>query len=227
MISLPYYVFNSILLFGIGSALLIVGVGVLYIRTIRKYLTEKEKRIKMEDNLDAKVAERIKEARKKSEEIIEKAVQEAEEITQSATNFTQKTKGFLEKDVDSTSKEYLHYYQEILNEVGKEAVERMDNVSEDIKGDLKIKVEDFTKSLYEKIVETHSVASKALQDTYKKAELEVEDYKNKRIQDIENSLLHLVERIVKKVLEREISLEEHEKLVIKSFEEAKRQKMFK
>ena len=77
-----------------------------------------------------------------------------------------------------------------------------------------------------KTTQAQNDARNLIIEAYKKAESEVQEYKSARLKQIEESLVYILENIAKRVLVKEISQDEHEKLVLKALEEAKRQGIF-
>ena len=87
-------------------------------------------------------------------------------------------------------------------------------------------VKSFVEDLKGRTVQTHSDMEKTLQESFNKALLEVESYKKKRLDEVEQSLPTLLLNISKEFLGRVITVPEHEKLVFESLEQAKKEGVF-
>jgi flagellar biosynthesis/type III secretory pathway protein FliH len=99
------------------------------------------------------------------------------------------------------------------------------NIPQDIKITLISVIDSFRLSLTDEIKRAQSEANKVVMDAYKESLASIERYKQERMKQVDDSILDIVKEVTKKVLSKTLTIEEHEKLVYKALEEAKRQKV--
>lgn len=203
-------------IFGIitNTALLIfVVVYLLQLRYKEKKLQERENKI------DTSYHQIVDEALSKERKIIEDASSEASQIlshthqvNQGAVNVINQALHKMAEDIQNnagkTSQEYFVHYQEALKHIAQQTVNELQSDTRKLQTDLDAQLKDFRNSLLPSI------------------QKEIEEYKEARFREIDRSARSVVERVTKEVLNKSISSEDHEKLVLESLEKAKSQGIF-
>lgn len=204
-----------------GMALLLVGVIILYLGLVRKYLGLRDAKDK---DLDPHTI--LSKAQKRSQEILEDAHRTATEIVGRAEKFLSAQEGKVAKELEKASESYANYFKDSLRRVEDDAKKTLDNVPEEIKKIYATEIVNIRTTLEAELSKAREDSRQIVLEAYKKAESEVENYKKQRLNQIDESIIIILQEVARKVLSREINQEEHEKLVMKALQEAKRQHVF-
>lgn len=202
-------------------ALLLVGVIILYLRLVRKFLSLREGEGK---DLDPQAI--LFKAQSKSQDILEDAHRKASEIVGRAEKFLNAQEGKVSQELEKASKSYANYFLDSLRKVEEEAKKSLTGVPEEIKKVYATEVVNIRTTLEAQLAKAREDSRQIVLEAYKKAEAEVENYKKQRLNQIDESIIIILQEVARRVLSREINQEEHEKLVMKALEEAKRQHVF-
>ena len=201
--------------------LLLVGVIVLYLRLVRKYISIRDAEGK---DLDPQAI--LLNAQNKSQTILEDAHRKASEMVGRAEKFLSAQEGKVAQELEKASKSYANYFQDSLRSVEEEAKKSLNNVPEEIKKVYATEIVNIRTTLEAQFVKAREDSRQIVLEAYKKAEAEVEKYKKQRLNQIDESIIIILQEVARRVLSREINQEEHEKLVMKALEEAKKQHVF-
>ena len=210
-----------IILVAIALVLLLIGVVLAYLRIVKRYLDLKEGKI---EEVDPRII--IKQEQEKSQRILEDAQFQAHQVITKAQAFLATNESVLSKELEITTQDYAKKYEGNLEIVQKNIIKILENIPEDSKKMLLAEISNIKKSLAEEIGKAATEAKAAVTEAYKKAEDEVVIYKNERLRQADESIIFILKQVARKVLAKEISQDEHEKLVLKALEEAKRQGIF-
>lgn len=216
----PTFIYLGLLIIA-SLTLLLIGVLVLYLRLIRRYLNLREGG---RAELDSQTL--LANAQKKSQEILEEAHKKASEIVERSEKFLQAQEGKVAKELEKASKTYANYFQDALRRVEQEASETLKNVPEEIKKVYATEIVNIRTTLDAQLSKAREDSRQIVLEAYQKAEAEVENYKKKRLSQIDDSIIIILQEVARRVLSREINQEEHERLVMKALQEAKREHVF-
>jgi F0F1-type ATP synthase membrane subunit b/b' len=207
-------------------ALVMLGVGliIVYIRSVKKYNELRDKKEAKEPNADPQVI--LANAQNKSQQILQDASTRANEIISKAQVFTGDQEGKIAAEIEKASQMYAGSYQESLKALESKAVTMMQTIPNEVKDVLLREITNIRTTIQSQIQKAQSDARQIVVDAYKKAEDEVVNYKKQRLKQVDESIVVILQDIARKVLSKEISKEEHEKLVMKALEEAKRSGAF-
>jgi len=132
----------------------------------------------------------------------------------------------IEEELVKSSKLYASKYEEILKETQGQSIKILQNIPQDIKTVLAKEIQSVHITIEEEVKKAEEEAKGVVVLAYQKAESEVEKYKLARLRQVDESIVMILKEVARKVLSKEINMEEHEKLVMKALEEAKRQGVF-
>jgi len=200
---------------------LLVAVVILYLRMVKKYIDLKEGKDK---EIDPQTL--IYQAQEKAQRILEKAEGEARDIVSKAKTFLDLNQNLVAKELEQATKIYAKKYQQILLATQDHILKMLQNIPKDTKDILLAEIASIRAQLGEETQKSMEEAKRLVTEAYQKAEAEVEEYRNERLRNIDESIVMILKEVARKVLAKEISQEEHEKLVLKALEEAKRQGVF-
>ena len=199
----------------------IVGLLFIYIRLVRNYIDLKEGRDKYPDPKALLIR-----AHAKSQKIIEDATEKANQIISSSETLKTRNLDDIQKQIEKIQANNLKIYQDSVNKVQEESIKTLQNVPEYIKALLSKEIVIVRDDLLSDIKTAHDNAKALIEQAYQKADDEVYVYKKVRMNALDKTIISIVQQISRKVLNKEIESHDHEKLVIKALEEAKRQNIF-
>jgi hypothetical protein len=182
----------------------IIGL-VFYVKANKKIqkLKEEKRAFDLKQNSDKEKL--LDKAREKSEEMLSEASDKAMDILLQTQNFNEDSRTRLKKHfekalknqstaIDKIGKELLGEYQEQLDLLKKQNINKAQNISKDLE-----------------------------QDLLKQAKQEIEEYKKTQFEKINLKIYDLLEIISEKVFGPGISVEKHEELVLEALEKAKKE----
>lgn len=151
--------------------------------------------------------------------LVEEARKRSIAIISDSTDITNATKDKIKKALDASSKELLEEYK-------KQTTSTLNMATRRIEKDLMEEVEDFKTTLHRETVGSQEEVEKKIGAEYNKIKIELEQYKKEQMKNIEENVYEILHDLSKTVLGKALNMEEHQELVIKSLEEAKRSKTF-
>ncbi len=174
-----------------------------------------EIRKKTDDNYHHVVDEALAKERK----IIDDATKEASQIisqTEFLTNESkttlddalEKIEGQMEKDAGSTTHEFTKTYSSSLQKLAAESLKEFQTITKNMEVDLQKQTKDYRESLLPGL------------------QKELEEYKAMRMQQAERTITHVIQEVAQDILNKSLSLEDHQKLLIEALEKAKKEGAF-
>lgn len=212
-------IFYILILLISSFALLSLILVILYVRLVSKLAGLKE-----EQKLDPRFR-LLDEAEVSAKKMIQKALVRSSEIINSADLFNKENLTYFQKKIDLVSQNYGSKYNEILQKIEEEIYKELSSVSTNINKEVKIEIDTFRAAIQKELLIFQKSMSQAVKDSYQKAEVEIENYRDIRMKQVDESILEVVEEVSRKVLTKEISETEHEKLVLRALEEVKRENL--
>lgn len=168
----------------------------------------------------------LSQARLRSQQILEEAHVKAAQMISRSQEFIKGSDSAVAKEIDKVHQIYAKTYTEAIEKSKNTAEKMIQNIPQDVKISLITAIDSFRIGLQQEVNKAQSLASLAIKEAYEKASEEVNKYKEDRMAQVDKAILAIVKDVTEKVLSKSVSLEEHEKLVQKSLQEAKKQKIF-
>ncbi|MHA2426597.1 MAG: hypothetical protein ACXADB_00955 [Candidatus Hermodarchaeia archaeon] len=202
-----------------------VAASLIYLRQMGKKINQPAK---IGEDANSKVE--LKKAQIRAQKLLEEASIKAKEIIYGAQVVREDQEKKMDEVLGKSVEIYAKRFQEMIVAVQSEADKVLSGVPEAIEDSVATEMGVFKSALQEELAKFQEEAKTILQDVYRNAnqrvQNEIDNYKGWRLKQIDNSILAIIEEVSKKVLAKEINAEEHEKLVARALEEAKRQNMF-
>ena len=202
----------------VALILFLIAVGIIYFRLVDKFLKLKEQN----DHLVKTQKERTDMAQVEVQKIIQMANTKAGEIIIGAQSFKNQQEDKLTKELSKLTQIYVNKYHETLANSQNNISTMLSNIPNDIRGSVVAEIDLFKKSMQGEMVKSKMATDSIVEQAVKGAQVQIENYKQVRMKQLDESIVEVVEQVSKKVLAKEISIDEHEKLVMKALEEAKR-----
>lgn len=151
---------------------------------------------------------------------------DASDTAKSVDQALQKMVTDVHKEVLETTHEFMSSYQTSLEKLANKSLTDFQDVSKDTEGELQKTLKDFqdiTKGLegdlQKQMKEFHETLLPALRK-------ELDEYKQNRMKEAEQTTKQVIQKASQEILNKSISLSDHEKLVIDSLEKARSQGAF-
>ena len=97
-------------------------------------------------------------------------------------------------------------------------------------GDVKKGIQDqlllVGENLSKELTGTQNEFRNALENTYKSMQVDLDKYKKAKLAKVDESIVNAIEEIAKVVIAKTIPIEEHEELVVKALDQAKKEGLF-
>ena len=209
--------------------------AVFYLSRITKNLRSS---LNVKDETFQKDEDLINEARIKAVRMIDdannKALDIVNKITLSTDISSEKFKENLSrvsssqiKEFEKATSDFIKVYSQTLRDLRLKNIEIFQNVSKDIEINASEELKDFKESMEKLTVLSQKEVKKKIDTDYETARGEIESYKKEELSKNDSNIYGLLEKKSKLVLGKALSLSEHEDLIEKSLEKAKKEVGFK
>jgi vacuolar-type H+-ATPase subunit H len=205
------YTLYAVLLVFCALVLLLIAMIVVYIRLVNKLAKGKDEG-----------QDKVGDANVQAKRIIASANDKAQQIIANAELFSSEEKKKFEEGINKSIHNYASQYNQVLSNSQNELEKVLSAIPNTIKENVGIQLDNFNKLLQTEVVNSREKLTAGVEAIFKTTESEIEKYKAQRLTLLDNSIIRVVEEVSKRVLAKQISLAEQEKLVMKALEEAKR-----
>ncbi len=183
------------------------------VRGKEKWMDEERK--KTDDNYHHVVDEALAKERK----ILDDATREATQIitkteyltTESQTSVNealQKMEEQIEKDAGSTSHEFTKTYSTSLQRLATHSLSEFQTITRNMEADLQKQTKEFSATMLPTL------------------EKELEEYKKIRLQQADRTITHVIQEVSQEILNKSLSLDDHQRLLTEALEKAKKEGVF-
>ena len=174
-----------------------------------------EQRRKTDENYHHVVDEALAKERK----ILEDAASEATQIISKTEFLTDESKNALgqalekmedqiEKDAGTTSHAFNKTYSTSLQKLAAESLKEFQTITKNMEVDLQNQTKNYRDSMLPIL------------------QKELEEYKTMRMQQAERTVTHVIQEVAQEILNKSLSLEDHQQLLIEALEKAKKEGAF-
>lgn len=173
-----------------------------------------------------KAAKITDEANNKAIDIINKA-NLSENIA--SENFNREVKRIASlqiKEFEKATSDFMKLYTQVLQDLKSKNIELFQNISKDIEVNTIEEIKNFKESMEKLTVSSEKLVKKKIDTDYEDVEKEIQSYKEEKLQKIDQDIYKLLEKVSSLVLGKAISLSEHEDLIEKALEKAKKEGVF-
>ena len=200
----------------IAASLSVIVFVIYYFTRLHAKEKELDERTK---KIDSEYHKIVDNALSKERKILDDAADEADKIITDANYVSTSSKDSLdkalqkmvteiEKESDDTGRSIMNSYQSSLKEVTASSLKNFDKISKELESDLQKQI-------------------KAFNDTQMSSmKKELEDYKASQLKHTEQMITAIVQQVSQEVLNKSISIDDHQKLIMESFEKAKKDGLF-
>lgn len=207
----PYIIYVVLLIF-CALVLLLISMIAIYLRLVKKLA-----KIKEAEN----VYQKVEDAQLQAEKIIEDANKAAGQIITNVEVFSEQEKKKFEESIGSSMQMYANQYNQILKESQDELTRLLSGIPNEMRVNLGNQVSDFSRLLQTEVENTRVRLQSGVEQIYASTQNQMEQYRIYKINKLNGSIVEIIEEVSKRVLGKQITLNEQEKLVMKALEEAK------
>lgn len=168
----------------------------------------------------------IDEANNKAMDIVSKANLSTDIAS---SNFNQEIKRIASlqiKELEKATSDFMKLYTRVLQTLKSKNIEVFQNVSKDIEVNAIEEMGNFKESMQKLTISSEKLVQKKIDIDYLTVKKEIKNYKEEELKKIDQEIYAILERISKLVLGKALSLSEHEDLIQKSLEKAKKEGAF-
>jgi hypothetical protein len=178
------------------------------------------------DDARVKAAKIIDEANSKALDIISKTTLSADI---SAENFKQeisRNSSAQIEEFEKTTANFTKIYSQILQDLKVKNVELFQNVSKDIETNTIDEVKSFKESMEKLTTLSQKEIKKKMDTDYESSRREIEEFRKVELDKVNAEVYEVLEKTAKIVLGKAINLSDHEDLITKSLERARKEGVF-
>ena len=222
---------NDFLLYGsmliaIALGFIVAAVVILYVRLLREHNKLKEEKAALSAEAQRQAQEILEKAQKEGEQLISQAHQKAAEIIKNTEILSTDSKNKMLSALEEVSRVNTENFKKTLSDAKSDIATVLSSVSADLATSALTEVATFRGTLQKDLITTQAALSAAVNEGYKKIEEEMAKYRQVRLGQVDETIFEILREVTQKIIGRAVSFEEHEELVKKSLEEAKRQNIF-
>jgi hypothetical protein len=229
---------EPIIFYDMAIAIIVLAVALIAIIFYLSHITKViQNNISLKDEAFGKNAEGLDASGTKALKIIDDANKHALDIINKVTLSTDiASENFKEnllrvssaqiKEFEKTTSNFTSIYSQILQDLKTKNVEAFQNVSKEIEVNTTEEIKSFKESMQKLTVSSQEEVKKKMSTDYEAAKKEIEDYKKEELAKITSGIYELLEKTSKLVLGKAINLSDHQDLIEKSLETAKREGLF-
>ncbi|HVA96187.1 MAG TPA: hypothetical protein VND99_00905 [Candidatus Acidoferrales bacterium] len=161
----------------------------------------------------------VDEALSKEQKIIDDATKEAQQIISDTEFLTkasqdevnkalQQMEGAIEKQAGSTSQEFTKTYSASLQKVAAQSLTEFQTITKGMEQEMQRQTKEFRETLLPRL------------------EKDLEEYKKLRLQQADRTITHIIQEVSQEILNKSLSVEDHQRLLIEALEKAKSEGAF-
>lgn len=210
---MPALLFQVVIVFTDVVILALAGYFFFKLRDREKNLEDREKKVDTEyhrivDDAQAKERKILDDASAEAEKIIVEAKYVNKEIIEKVSQAMQKMAADIQVDAADAASRYMAGYQGNLEQLSAQSMTDFANITHGLEENLKKQIQDFQNNLLPSL------------------EKELEDYKQLRFEQAEKTITVVVQRVAQEVLNKAITVPDHQNLMIEALEKAKKEGLF-
>ena len=219
---------EPIIFFDMAAAILALAIALIAVVFYFGKIIKKQ-RLNHEPGLSdtrLKAAKITDEANNKAIDIINKA-NLSENIA--SENFNQEVKRIASlqiKEFEKATMDFMKLYTQVLQDLKSKNIEVFQNISKDIEVNTIEEIKNFKESMEDLTVSSEKLVKKKIDTDYEEVKKEIQSYREEKLQKIDQDIYNVLEKVAKEVLGKAISLSEHEDLIEKALEKAKKEGVF-
>lgn len=177
----------------------------------------------LEDKAQGDYQKLLQAANKKAEEIILQAIELKHESVASLQNSQDTMIQNQTEALKQISEDLFSKQQEEVNKINEENIKILINIYKDIEESAKSDFANYKKIVEEQTFQAEKIAEARINQEYQKLESEIAELKRKKLEELNNNINNMLLKISKEVIGKSLDISDHEDLVIKALDKAKKE----
>lgn len=198
-------------------------VAISYRKLIEKYDKIRTSAQEAEKGLEQQRARVLEEANLQARQIVSEAQTRSGKLLSEAASFGDQTKQLLAGELQKVQAVELGYYRKALEDTKLQAQASLGGISQDVRQEVVRQIDAVRTSLTGEIQKAQVETRQMLSASYKKMEDEILVYKIERLKRVDEKIFEILKDASAKAIGKSLSLEDHEDVVIKALEDAKKE----
>lgn len=222
---LPASYWLLFVLFVVIEVLVVILLVGLY-KLLARYETLKEEYRKTIADSQNQAEEVYEKAQEEAKKIMDDARVKSQKLVQDAEGFSVEGTKRLQEALDWMLKDQTRAYTDELKAARKKTEEQLLSMAGEVNQMAATELKVFANKLQQQTKFAQEEASKSIQQAYAQMGEELERYKKQRMERVDEIVKDMVMRVARDVMGDSLSTSEHETLVMKALEEAKKKNVF-
>ena len=208
----------------LGLVAVIVMLLTAYLKLHAKLVTLEKQNAYFKNQDGAKAEQILEEAHDRAVIIIDEASKKAASLVSESQNFHTAATDALEAKLDQAaasnatelkkaSEQLLALYKDALQKIQSDDIQNATNITKDINNIAKSQLKQFKDVLANKTINSEKMVEEKVNQEYQKIEAEITAYKERRMRDVDDNILQIIQSVTEIVLQKQLSVEEQEQLV--------------
>jgi hypothetical protein len=220
-----------IILFAASIAVLLLGIVTFtvvlsYHKALKEQRRLSEELEKVKSTGSAEANKIIADAQENANAVIRNSQLKAQEIVKSGDIFSQEYKQKFQASLLQLIELEKKQYEQIATGVQAESTKMLAAMSSGLNTQVESEMKTFHTTMTQETSKVRDALSKGIQGAYREVHSQVEEYKAQMIAQVNSVMFKIVSDATKKSLGEALSREQHEKIIVKALEEAKKQNVF-
>jgi hypothetical protein len=210
----------------------IAGFVYFYWNLMKKFTNIQKENVYLKFHMQEKSLAKVNATKEKAMKIIQDATVQAEDIlkranvvkTDTSDAFQKQLQELTQKQQDTLNKaseELSNSFEQTIQQIEQDDVNVLRNVAQDLQTVTEKQIESFEQKLHDETIGTQETIDEKIQQAFKKAEADVEQYKQERLEKLDTQYMHVLAELTKEILGKRLSFEDQKELVTASLEKAK------
>ena len=211
-----------LLIFGASTLLIVIVVLLfLYLHSLSEYIGLKRLLMRNKTESVYEAQKVIDDATVEAQKILKETQFKVDEIIKSSEVFRGESSNFVNMEVRKITEFQTASYQRIIQDLQGKLEKAFVNLSADVNSKIDKEIALFSNALQKQAVSIGSISSDVVQKLQKDLVNDIERYKEEKYKQVEDRILDVVKDLSAKVISRDISIDEHEKMIKKFVNDAK------
>lgn len=232
----PYRTFTAAFFFG-SMLIIVIAVYVRRILRVRSYAAHNQQSTTQHMPAEWEAQHILSRANEEATEIIRTATRKARELLEGAGTVRQDTASALETEIKAladqhkqylqdASLKYVETYQHMAEQAQEDYLATLHAASQSMAHDAKRTLDMFESFLKDQTIGYKQQMEKKIEDLRNTVNDQVNEYKREKLKRVDKAIDEIIVSVAKLVIGRSLNIKEHNELVLRALEEAKKEGFF-
>ena len=223
---------SSLVVSVLGLLLVILSVAMFFLasgysRMMAQLEELKSREHREREDAHHKASRIVDEAREKSLEMIEETGEKAKDILRETEYVSDSTKATLQSQLKHATTEQATEYTKMLTAVRQEAIKLFEALSQELQAEAKQELKNFQQQIESQNKQIGDTVTAEIKNAYSQATAGAEAYRQELMKKADATFFPFIKELTYSTIGKTLTKAEHEAVVLKSLEEAKKQGVLK